>query len=106
VALLLFAVLSATSWFVSVALYRSLFVGHDPAETSGYSRIAAVAIGAASLIGFIPFPTGYLLAILAGAVAVFGFLQLPRGRSAALVGLLALTSFVVRLAVLGALELF
>ena len=43
---------------------------------------------------------------MAWASAAYGFLDLPNGRAGVLVGYLAVGSFVSRLAVLGALEMF
>ena len=105
-AFLLFASLSAATWFVAVAVYRSLFDGHDPAAAPGYRRVAAVAVGFVTLTGFRPFPVGYVLGVLVWAAAVFAYLGLPWRRAAALTALLAAGSFLTRLIVLGVLELF
>jgi hypothetical protein len=47
-----------------------------------------------------------MLNVGAWAAAVYGFLDLSAGRASVMVGYLAVASFVARLAVLGALELF
>ena len=106
VGFLMFAALSAAAWFVSIAMYRSTFAGPDPSATPGYPRVAAIAIGTVTLTCFSQFPAGYLFGVVVWAITVFGFLNLPRGRAAALVAYLAAASFVERLAVLGALEMF
>jgi hypothetical protein len=61
-------------------------------------------IAAVGATGLIPFPGGYLAAVVAWASAVFGFLELPAGRAAVLTGYLALASVVTRLIVLGVLS--
>lgn len=106
IAFVIFALLSAATWFVSVAVYRSTFGEPDPATTSGYRGMALAAVTAVALSGFIPFPWGYFFAVGVWVVAVVGFLDLPPGRSAALVGYLAAGSFLTRLLILGAMELF
>lgn len=101
VALCIFAALAAATWYVSIALYKSTYTtGPDPNGPT----TAACAIGAVTLTCFIPFPLGYLAALLVWAVAVYGFVALPAGRATVLVGYLAVTSAVARLVVLGVLS--
>jgi len=91
VAFLIFAVLSAASWFISVACYRSTYKdGPDPAASPSYRSTALCTIGAVTLASFIPFPAGYVAGLVAGA--------------SVLVGYLALASVVTRLLVLGVLD--
>lgn len=105
-ALVIFAAISTVIWFVAVALYRSSIDGPDPAAAPKYGTVAAVTVGAVALTSLVPAPWGYLLNVAVWAAAVYGFLDLPPGRAAVLVVYLAIASFVSRLAVLGALELF
>lgn len=101
VALCIFAALSAATWYVSVACYKSTFpTGPDPNDAT----TAACAVGAVTLTCFIPFPLGYIAGLLAWAVAVYGFTVLPPGRATVLVGYLAVASVVSRLIVLGVLS--
>lgn len=105
-ALMIFAAIASVTWYTSVALYRSTVDGPDPAAAPHYRVVVAVAVGAVAMTGLVPAPWGYVLTVAAWAAAVYGFLGLPPGRAAALVGYLAASSFVARLAVHGALELF
>lgn len=105
-ALIIFAGLSAATWYVSVACYTSTYSsGPDAKADPNYSTVAACAIAAVTLTCFIPFPLGYLAGLVAWAVAVYGFLHLPGGRATALVGYLAAWSVVSRLVVLGVLSI-
>ena len=104
-AFVMFAILSAATWFVSVAVYRSLFTGHDPAarRATGGSRRSPY-LRHLDLLSAVP---GRLHPGSRG-LGVDRF-RLPR--PAALEGsgpcdLLATGSFLTRLRVLGALELF
>ena len=83
-AFLIFIVLSAACWLVSVALYQATAGGPDPAAGPNYRRTAAVAVGAAALTSFVPFPAGYLAGLIVWAAAAFAFLGLPAGRAAIL----------------------
>ena len=100
-ALGIFVALSAACWFVSVACYRGTVGGPDPA----YPSTAAAAIGVSALTSFVPFPLGYLAGLVVWAVAAFRGLGLPGGRAAVLLAYLAASSYVARLATLGALDL-
>lgn len=103
-AILIFAALSAATWYVSLACYKSTYTDHPDAAPSGCSVVSACAIGAVTLTCFIPFPVGYVAGLIAWAVAVYGFLDLPTGRASVLVGYLAAASVVSRLVVLGVLS--
>jgi hypothetical protein len=104
-ALAIFAGLSAATWYVAVACHRSTYSsGPDVTADPSYSTVSVCAIAAVTLTCFIPFPAGYVAALIAWAVAVYGFLDLPRGRATALVGYLAGWSAVSRLVVLGVLS--
>lgn len=104
-ALLIFTGLSAATWFVSVACYRSNCGGApDVTADPNYSTVAACAIVVVTLTCFVPFPVGYLAGFVAWAGAVYGFLNLPGGKATALVAYLAGWSIVSRLVVLGVLS--
>ncbi len=101
IALLIFIGLSAATWFVSMACYKSTYTG-DPDPND--STVAACAVAAVTLSCFIPFVPGYLAELVIWAVAVYGFLNLPTGRATVLMGYLAAASVVNRLVVLGVLS--
>jgi hypothetical protein len=104
-ALLIFVALSAATWSVSVACYKSTYAdGPDPGADPNDSTVAACAAAAVTLTCFIPFPAGYVAGLMTWAVAVYGFLGLPGGRATVLVGYLAAASVVSRLVVLGVLS--
>ncbi|WP_157369251.1 hypothetical protein [Zavarzinella formosa] len=105
-ALLVFVVLKTACWLVSVAVFRNTFNGPDPALVPSYRTTAMVAIGAAALASFIPFPAGYVLGLAVWAWAVFGRLGLKTGKAVVLFGCLAAASFVSRLVVLGVMDFF
>lgn len=105
IALLIFVALSAASWYVSVALYKSTFDAPDPAAAPDHADTPGVAVGAATLTCFVPFPFGYLAGLVVWGVAAFGGLGLSAGRAAVLFGYLAASSLVARLAVLGVMEM-
>ncbi len=103
VAFLIFAALSAATWYVSVACFKATY-GDNPGPTvASCSAVSACAVGAVTLSCFIPFPAGYVAGLIIWAVAVYGFLDLPTGRASVLVGYLATASVVSRLVVLGVL---
>lgn len=103
VAFFIFAVLSASAWFVSVAVYKSTFDGPHPTLSPSYSTTACTAISAVTLTCFVPFPMGYVAGIVVWAIAGYGFLGLSFGRATVLVGYLAAASMLTRLIVLGVL---
>ena len=105
VALLIFVWLSAATWSVSMACYKSIYSdGPDPSAAQSYSTAAACAVAAVTLSCFIPFVPGYLAELVIWAVAVYGFLNLPTGRATVLMAYLAAASVVSRLVVLGVLS--
>lgn len=104
-ALLIFVALSAACWAVSVALYRSTLDAPNPAAAPDHASTPGVAVGAATLTCFIPFPFGYLAGLVVWGVAAFAGLGLSAGRAAVLFGYLAASSFVARLVVLGVMEM-
>jgi len=103
-ALLIFAILSAGSWFLAVAAYRSTVSGHDPVETPHYHRIAAVAVTLVSLVCFLRFPSGLGLSLIIWGLTVFGFLAIPAPRRVLLFAYLLVASVLERLIVLGVLD--
>jgi hypothetical protein len=105
VAFLIFVALTAACWFVSVALYKNTLGDAPPKELPNSTTTAAVAVGAAALTSFIPFPGGYVAGLGVWAVAAFAGLGLLAGRAAVLFAYLAVTSLVARLATLGVLDL-
>lgn len=99
VAFLIFAALSAATWYVSVACFKATY-----GETPDSKPLSGCAVGAVTLSCFIPFPAGYVAGLIIWAVAVYGFLHLPTDRASVLVGYLAAASVVSRLVVLGVLS--
>ena len=74
-ALLIFVGLSAATWAVSMACYKSTFSdGPDPSADPNDSTVAACAVAAVTLSCFIPFVPGYLAELVIWAVAVYQFL--------------------------------
>jgi hypothetical protein len=104
IAFLIFVVLCAACWAVSVALCKSTLgdtiLTHSPNST----MTAVIAVGAAALTCFAPFPVGYVAGLVVWGVAAFGGLGLSVGRAAVLFMYLAASSFVARLVVLGVLD--
>lgn len=105
VALLIFVALSAACWFVSVALYKNTSGDTTPTASPDYTTTAAVAVGAAALTSFVPFPGGYVAGLVVWAVAAFAGLGLNAGRAAVLFAYLAVSSFVARIVVLGVVDM-
>lgn len=104
VALAIFAFLAWATWAVSVACYTSTFT--DPADLTAdpnYPTVSGCAIAAVVVTSFVPFPFGYLAALVAWGVAVYAYLNLSRTRATVLFGYLAGWSVVTRLVVLGVL---
>jgi hypothetical protein len=104
VALLIFAVLSAATWYVALVCYKSTCGESTDSNPQGCSVVSACAVGAVTLTCFVPFPAGYVAGMIAWAVAVYGFLDLSTGRASVLVGYLAAASVISRLVVLGVLS--
>ncbi|MBP3957839.1 hypothetical protein J8F10_21510 [Gemmata sp. G18] len=104
-ALLIFVGLSAATWSVSVACYRSTYTdGPDVTADPNYGAVAACAVAAVTLTCSIPALVGYFAGLIAWAGAVYGFLNVPRGRATVLFGYLAGWSVVTRVVVLGVLS--
>lgn len=105
VALVIFVFLAWATWAVSAACYRSTFTeSADLTADPNYSTASGCAIAAVAVTSFVPFPFGYVVALVIWAAAVFGGLGLSRGRAAVLFGYLAVWSVVSRLVVLGVLS--
>jgi hypothetical protein len=104
VALAIFVFLAWATWAVSVACYRSTFTEWaDLTAEPNYSTVAGCAIAAVVVTCFVPFPFGYIAALVVWGVAVYGYLSLSRTRATVLFGYLAAWSVVTRLVVLGVL---
>ena len=104
-ALLIFLGLSAATWYVSMACFRSTYTtGPDPSTDPNYSTVVVCAIAAVTLSCFLPFAPGYLAELVIWAVTVYRFLNLPTGRATVLLGYLGAASVVSRLVVLGVLS--
>ena len=107
VALVIFVFLAWATWAVSVACYTSTFAdAADLTADPNYATVSGWAIAAVAVTSFVPFPFGYLAALVAWGVAVYGGLNLSRGRATVLFGYLAGWSVVTRLVVLGVLSAF
>lgn len=104
VAVLIFVALSAACWFVSVAMYKNTIDDTTLTASPDYTTTTAVAVGAAALTSFIPFPGGYVAGLVVWTVAAFGGLGLNTGRAAVLFAYLALTSLLARFVVLGVMS--
>ena len=105
VALVIFVFLAWATWAVSAACYRSTFADSaDLTADPNYRTVAGCAVAAVVVTSFVPFPFGYLAALVAWGVAVYGGLNLSSGRAAVLFGYLAGWSVVTRLVVLGVLS--
>lgn len=102
VAFLIFAALSAATWYVSVACFKATYGDNSGPAVAGCSAVSACAVGVVTLSGFVPFPAGYVAGLIIWAV--YGFLDLSTGRASVLVGYLAAASVVSRLVVLGVLS--
>lgn len=105
VALVVFVLLAWATWAVSVACYTSTFTeSADLTADPNYSTVSGCAIAAVVVTSFVPFPFGYLAALVAWGVAVYGGLNLSGRRATVLFGYLAGWSVVTRLVVLGVLS--
>jgi hypothetical protein len=105
-AFLIFVVLAAVTWAVAVALYQSWLGGPDVRQKPDYLGVATLAVVLVALASFLPYLAGYLVCLAIWWVAAKVLLELPWPRAVALFLILAAVSFVSRLAVLGALEVF
>jgi hypothetical protein len=104
VAFLIFAALSAATWYVAVACFKATYGDTLGTSVADCSIVSACAVGAVTLSCFIPFPASYVAGLIIWSVAVYGFLDLSTGRASVLVGYLAAASVVSRLVVLGVLS--
>ena len=103
-AILIFAVISAACWFVSVAVYRSSVTGHDPAAVPNYGAIVGWTIAAATISCLVPNPAGFIAGLVIWAMAVLGYVTIPAPRRLLLLVFLAIASMFARLIVVGILE--
>ena len=104
-ALLIFVFLAWVTWAVSVACYTSTFTDStDLNADPNYATVSGWAIAAVVLTSFVPFPFGYIAALVAWGVAVYGCLNLSSSRATVLFGYLAGWSVVTRLVILGVLS--
>jgi hypothetical protein len=103
-ALAIFLLITVVVWFTAVALYHLLAGGPDLRQGRHFAAASAVSVLLVTLFSFVPFPAGYLLALVVWWLAARNFLQLPLARALILFLLLAALSFVGRLAVLGVLN--
>ena len=104
VALVIFAFLAWATWAVAVACYAATVA--DPADLTAdpnYPTVSGWAVAAVTATSFVPFPLGYVAAVVAWGVAVYRGLNLSGGRAALLLAYLAGWSVVTRLVVLGVL---
>jgi hypothetical protein len=105
-ALLIFLAIAAITWAVGVTLYQSWLGGPELRQKRDYRGIVVLAVWLVALASFIPFLRGYVVSLAIWWCAVKLLLELPWFRALALFGILASLSFVARLALLGALEVF
>jgi hypothetical protein len=106
VALLIFLVIAAVTWAVASALYQSCVGGPDLRQKPDFFGASAVGVGLVTLASFLPLPGGYLVSLAIWWFAARRLLELPWLRAIALFAILAALSFLSRLAILGALEIF
>ena len=105
IALLIFLGIAAATWAVGIALYQSWLGGPELHQQPEFSQVAALAVGFVALTSPVPFPGGYVLALIIWGLAA-GHLNLPWPRAVALFLILAALSFLSRLVILGTLEWF
>jgi hypothetical protein len=105
-AFLILLVIAVVTWAVAIALYQSWVGGPDLRQKQDFPGISALAVGVVALASFIPYLGGYLVCLAIWWFAAKLLLELPWLRAASLFGILAALSFLSRLAILGALEVF
>ena len=105
IALLIFLGIAAATWAVGIALYQSWVGGPELRQQPEFSQVSALAVGFVALTSPVPFPGGYVLALIIWGLAA-GHLNLPWPRAVALFLILAALSFLSRLVILGTLEWF
>ena len=98
-------VLIALLIFLGIALYQSWLGGPELHQQPEFAQVSALAVGFVALTSPVPFPGGYVLALVIWGLAA-GHLQLPWPRAVALFLILAALSFLSRLVILGTLEWF
>jgi hypothetical protein len=91
-------------WFMAIAMYHMLTGAPDLRQTPSFGVISAGTILLVTHFSFIPFPAGYLLALVFWWLAAKNVLELPLGRAVVLFLILAALSMISRLALLGALH--
>src|SRR6266545_3163813 len=100
-ALLIFLAIAALTWAVAIALYNTFVGGPDLRQHRDFWPSSAFAVGFVTVASTIPFPGGYLVSLGIWTVTVKCFLELSWPRATALVVILAVLSFLSRLAILG-----
>jgi len=103
--LLTFLVLAATTWAIALALYQTFLGGPDPRHRPGFYKVSATAVALVALASFAPFSVGYLASLGIWWATVLA-LELPWPRTLTLFLLLAALSYLARLTLLGALQVF
>jgi hypothetical protein len=103
VAWLVFALVTAATGAVALAVYVTFVGGPDPRRQPHFFWRSALAVAVVALAWFAPFPANHLLALAVWWLAAKELFGLPPARAAPLVGVVAARSLVSRLAVPGAL---
>ena len=105
-AFLIFLVLAAVTWAVAIALYHSWLGGPDLRQKQDFLGVSTLTVVLVGLASFIPYLAGYGVCLIIWWCAGKFLLELSWPRAITLFLILAVLSFVSRLAVLGALEVF
>ena len=105
-AFLIFAALSAGSWYAAVALDQATTKDGELTCHRDYSATSVIVILAVTLSCFFSFPKDFYLGALAWGIAVYASLKLPRSKGAVLFAYLTLASLLTRIFVLGVMEMF
>jgi hypothetical protein len=100
----IFVGLSATCWFVGLAIYRG-FRGDDDLKKADRAKRAFYVIGIQAELAYIPFPLGYLLTLVVLALASWLAFEKPTAKVILLFLILGTLNYVLRLATLGVLTL-
>lgn len=103
-ALVIFAVITTTIWFVAVAVYQGMYATEELRRHKDFGAASCLVIVLGTLMSFVPFPLGYLFTLLLWAFVSWGILELPRLKAFVLFALLAAFSMLSRLAILGVLS--
>jgi len=105
-ATLIFLAITVTIWGIGLVLYQA-FLGEPALRAKPHFwLISTTAVSIATLICFTSFPANYFLTLAVWLVAVHGGFSLPWIKAVVLFGILAALTFLSRLAVLGALQMF